>query len=269
MRRQLVMQSQEWSIDRSFKLTAHYSEISMQDVEQLFEPLIALLRAEFDDDLLGVLATGSRIHGTPGPTSDLDVHVVIDQPRRQRRNILLDGVEIEMFINPAFRVPIYFHDGHAGTIHMFAFGRAIYDPQGLVGQLQDQARALWQAGPPALADSARWMPRYVAADMLRDLIDLGDDQAAASLQIARIVDQLIEAHCYLNQRWPGKPKRRLADLSGWAPEVARLASAALTERTLAERSAAVQRMAELVLTPIGGLMPLEWRNAWEPLQESH
>jgi len=239
----------------------------MQDVEQLFAPLIALLRAEFGDDLLGVLATGSRIHGTPGPTSDLDVHIVIDQPRRQRRNIMLDGVEIEMFINPAFRVPIYFHDGHAGTIHMFAFGRAIYDPQGLIGQFQDQARALWQAGPSALADSARWMPRYFAADMLRDLIDLGEDEAAASLQIARIVEQLIEAHCQLNQRWPGKPKRRLADLSGWAPEVAWLADAALTERTLAERRAAVQRMAELVLTPIGGLMPLEWRNEWEAVAQ--
>jgi len=153
-------------------------------------------------------------------------------------------------------------------IHMFAFGRAIYDPQDLIAQLQDKARALWQAGPPKLAESARWMPRYFAADMLRDLTDLGEDEAAAGLQIARIVDQLIETHCRLNRRWPSKPKRRLAELAGWAPELTQLAGAALTERTLAERRAAVQRMAELVLAPIGGLMPLEWRNEWEPLQES-
>jgi hypothetical protein len=240
----------------------------MHTIEQIFDPLIALLRAEFGDDLLGVLATGSRIHSTPGPTSDLDVHVVIAQPRRQRRNILLDGLEIEMFINPPFQIHRYLADG-GNNIHMFTFGRAIYDPQGLIGQIQDQARALWQAGPAPFANSNLWMPRYGAADMLRDLTDLGEDEAAASLQIARIVDQLIETHCRLNRRWTSKPKRRLADLSGWAPEVARLAVAALTERTLAERSAAVQRMAELVLTPIGGLMPLEWRNAWEPLQESH
>jgi hypothetical protein len=239
----------------------------MIDAEQLFEPLLALLRAEFGRKLVGVLATGSRIHGTPGPTSDLDVHVVIDQPRRQRRNIVLAGVEIEMFINPTFRVPIYFRDGHAGTIHMFAFGRAIYDPQGVVAQLQDQARALWQAGPPLLADSARWLPRYIAADMLRDLADLGDDEAAANLQIARIVDQLIETHCQLNRRWPGKPKRRLADLGSWSPELAQLAGEALTAPSLAERSAAVQHMAELVLLPIGGPMPLEWQTDWEPLQE--
>jgi hypothetical protein len=241
----------------------------MNDGAQLFAPLLASLHAEFGEQLVGVLATGSRIHGTPGPTSDLDVHVVIDPPRRQRRNIVLDGIEIEMFINPAFRVPIYFRDGHAGTIHMFAFGRAIYDPRGLIEQLQDQARALWHAGPPTLAESARWMPRYIAADMLRDLIDQGDDLAAAGLQIARIVDQLIETHCLLNRRWPGKPKRRLAELSSWAPEPAQLAGAALTAITIAERHAAVQRMAELVLAPIGGLMPLEWQNDWEPLQEAH
>jgi hypothetical protein len=237
----------------------------MPTVDQLFDPLIALLRAEFGQELLGVLATGSRIHGTPGPTSDLDVHVLIDQPRRQRRNILLDGVEIEMFINPPFQIQRYMAAG-GNDIHMFAFGRAIYDPRGLIGQIQDQARALWQAGPPALADSAHWMPRYFAADMLRDLTDLGDDEAAAGLQIARIVDQLIETHCRLNRRWPSKPKRRLAELAIWAPELARLANATQTASTLAARRAAVQRMADLVLAPIGGLMPLEWRNEWEPLE---
>src|SRR5215217_3369212 len=147
----------------------------MIDVAQLFPPLIALLRAEFGEALLGVLATGSRIHGAPGLTSDLDVHVVIDQPRRQRRNILLGGVEIEMFINPPFQIQRYMADG-GNDIHMFAFGRAIYDPHGFIGQLQDKARALWQAGPPALAESARWLPRYGIADMLRDLIDLGEDE---------------------------------------------------------------------------------------------
>src|SRR3954452_8755376 len=125
----------------------------MHEIERLFTPLIALLRAEFGDDLLGVLATGSRIHSTPGPTSDLDVHVVIDQPRRQRRNIVLDGLEIEMFINPPFQIHRYMADG-GHDIHMFAFGRAIYDPQGVIGQLQGSAQALWQAGPPALAESA-------------------------------------------------------------------------------------------------------------------
>src|SRR5690242_2170094 len=62
--------------------------------------LVALLREEFGDGLLGVLLTGSRVHGTPGPTSDLDAHVIIAAPRRQRRNFVLDGLEVELFLNP-------------------------------------------------------------------------------------------------------------------------------------------------------------------------
>ena len=134
-------------------------------------------------DLLGVLATGSRIHGTPGPTSDLDVHVVIDQPRRQRRNIILDGLEIEMFINPAVSDPTAIWPT-AETISICSPSAARSTIPGFIVQLQNRARALWQAGPPALAESARWMPRYAAADMLRDLIDLGEDRPRG-LQIAR------------------------------------------------------------------------------------
>jgi hypothetical protein len=237
----------------------------MTNIERLFEPLIALLRAEFGDELLGVLATGSHIHGTPGPTSDLDVHVVIDQPRRQRRNIVLEGTEIEMFINPPFQIRRYMADQRGMDPHMFTFGRAIYDPRGVVAQLQGEARAIWQAGPPRYDERQIWMPRYFAADGLRDLIDTGEDEASAALQIARIVDQLIEMHCRLSGRWPEKPKRRLADLERWAPELARLARDALTCRPIAERRAAVERMAKLVLAPIGGPMPLEWRNEWEEL----
>ena len=59
----------------------------MQDSDQklpehLFEQIITMLKDEFGDDLLGILVTGSHIHGTPGPTSDLDVHVLIKSPQR-------------------------------------------------------------------------------------------------------------------------------------------------------------------------------------------
>src|SRR5438128_1448631 len=63
---------------------------------------LADLQDEFGPELLGLLATGSRIHGQPGPTSDLDLHVVIAVPRRRRRNRVVEGIEVEMFLNPPF-----------------------------------------------------------------------------------------------------------------------------------------------------------------------
>jgi predicted nucleotidyltransferase len=238
----------------------------MSDAATLFEPLIARLIAEFGAGLLGVLATGSHIHGTPGPSSDLDAHVVIDTPRRQRRNFVLEGIEVELFVNPPARVRGYFADRHVGTLHMFAFGRPIYDPHGIVAQLQGEAQAIWRAGPAPLPPGERWHPRYMLADLLRDLGDMSDE-ANANLQIARIVEQALSIHYRINQRWPEKPTRRLADLARWAPEVAEQATAAAAPQPLAERRTATERLVALVLAPIGGLMPLEWHNDWEPLEE--
>ena len=236
----------------------------MHDHDRLFEQLLPILRTEFGDDLLGVLATGSRIHGTPGPTSDLDAHIVIGQPRRQRRNIILDGVEVEMFINPPFQIRRYF-SSRGMDEHMFAFGRAIYDPQGVIAGLQAEARKRWEAGPPPI--EAAWMPRYFAADLLRDLEDVAArDEATANLLIARIVEQLVATHYQLKQRWPEKPKRQLADLEHWDAQAAQLARAALVCGPLDVRRAALDALAAHVLAPIGGLMPLEWRNEWEELQ---
>src|SRR5262245_55635017 len=236
----------------------------MDDQDRLFEQLIAMLRAEFGEDLLGVLATGSRIHRTPGPTSDLDAQGIIGQPRRQRRNIVLDGVEVEMFINPPFQIRRYFSDRGTDE-HMFTFGRAIYDPHGVVAGLQAEARERWEAGPPPL--ETMWMPRYFAADLLRDLEDVAaHDEATAELLIARIVEQLIASHYQLNRRWPIKPKRRLADLERWDAQAAQLARTVLVRGPLDLRRAALDALASHVLAQLGGLMPLEWRIEWDELQ---
>ena len=240
----------------------------MDEQERLCERVVALLLAEFGGDLLGVLATGSRVYGTPGATSDLDVHVLIAPARRQRRNIVLDGVEVELFINPPFQVRRYMQDQRGMDPHMFTFGRAIYDPHGVVAELQAEARAIWQAGPPPLANA--WMPRYGVADLLRDLEDVGArDEPTANLLIAQIVERLIENHCRLKRRWPEKPKRRLADLDRWDQEAAALARAALSCGPLADRRAALDRLAAHVLAPIGGVMPLEWRTEWEELEPTN
>ncbi len=235
--------------------------------EALLAQLVALLREEFGDDLLGILVTGSRVHGRPDPTSDLDAHVIVAVPRRQRRNFVLDGVEVELFINPPFQNRRYFADARGVDQHMFTFGRAAYDPRGVVADLQAEARRLWEAGPPPWDARLAWQDRYFPADLLRDLDDVGDtDEATAALLLAAIVDRLLATHDQRNRRWPAKPKRWLAELAEWDPEAARLARAALACGPLSQRRLAVERLAAHVLRPIGGPMPLEWRTEWEELQ---
>ncbi|SRR6266571_2987538 len=244
----------------------------MQDSDQklpehLFEQIITMLKDEFGDDLLGILVTGSHIHGTPGPTSDLDVHVLIKSPRRRRRNIILDGLEIEMFCNPPFQIRRYFAEEENSDQHMFSFGRAIYDPLGVVAELQAEAQALWEAGPPPIKKHEEWTRRYGPADLLRDLEDVGNaDEATSNLLITRIVESLLASHYRINHHWLEKAKRRLADLERWDPTAAHLARTALEHGPLAERRATLERLATHVLAPLGGIMPLEWATEWEEVQ---
>src|SRR5262249_1507456 len=143
----------------------------------------------------------------------------------------------------------------------------IYDPLGEVAALRSEAVALWGAGPEPVAASRAWEHRYHPADLLRDLQDIGtEDEATAALLIARIVERLLQSHYQLRGRWSQKPKRMLADLQQWDARAVELARAALMAGPLAERRESLERLAEHVLAPVGGLMPLEWETESEGLQ---
>ena len=242
-------------------------DLIKQQNAALFEYLIHTLGEEWGTNLLGILATGSRIHGTPDPSSDLDAHVIIDQPRRQRRNLVVDGIELELFINPPFQIRRYFADGRGVDPHMFTFGEAIYDPHGTVAELQAEARVLWEQGPAPIRDQERWLHRYMVADLLRDIDDVAaTDEAAATMMLHEVVERLLATHTRVHGRWSAKPKRQLRELERWDSVTALLARAVLTQGPLAERIVAAQRLAEHVLEPLGGLMPLAWQTEWETLQ---
>src|SRR5215470_17789320 len=125
------------------------------------------LVSEFGSDLLGVLAGGSRLRSEGDLHSDLDIVAVVDRPRRKRWNFLIDGVEIEILINPAFQMRRYFEreslDGRGVMPHLCSCGQVVFDPHGLMAELQAEARAVWNAGPPPLSDRERWQFRYYVA----------------------------------------------------------------------------------------------------------
>lgn len=178
-----------------------------------------------------------------------DAHVIIATARRQRRNFVIDGIEVELFINPPMQNRRYFADGRGHDPHMFTFGCAIYDPHGAVAALQAEARRIWEAGPAPLEPRLHWLHRYFPADLLRDLDDIGDTDEATTTLLLAIVERLIATHHAIQRRWEVKPKRRLAELAARDPEAARLARLALAGATLAERRDAAHQLAAHVLAP--------------------
>ncbi len=237
--------------------------------EAIIQHVLSELQAEFGSVLLGVLATGSRVRGEGDASSDIDLHVLIGQPRRQRRNIVVANVEVEMFINPPFQIHRYLNDdrtnGRGVDQHMWSTGRAVYDPQGVIAQLQAEAQRQWEAGPPPI-DGDDWPMRYPPPDTLRDIGDVIErDPAQAQIMIGVLLGELIPLHYRLQRRWRVKPKRVLADLQTWDATAAELVRRTCCG-TAAERFAPLAQLMQHVLAPVGGPMPLAWRTQWEDIE---
>jgi hypothetical protein len=178
---------------------------------------------------LGLLVSGSIVRGEAGPTSDLDVFVVHDQPWRLRAQRRFAGVPAELFVNPPARIRQYFAtehaDGRPATAHMFATGEvhgiAGAPPHPVLHELVREAHD-WLARPLAFTPAQLAARRYGAVDHLddaRDLVDAGSaaDLAAAQLLLAAAVSYII-AYAFLGrgQRQPRR-KRAVAALTALDP----------------------------------------------------
>lgn len=240
--------------------------------QAIIEQAVDRLKSEFGGDLLGVLVGGSRVRLEGDRHSDLDIVVVVERPCRKRWNFVIDGVEVETLINPPFQMRRYFEeerrDGRGLMPHLCSTGQILFDPQGLMATLQAEARAVWDAGPPPLSERDRWQFRYYAADALRDLADVEtSDRERAVFLIGLILPIVINQHYRISGRWLSKPKRLFNDLEGWDANAARLARQACNDKvTISDRCAAARALANHVLAPLGGIMPLEWNTDWEILE---
>jgi predicted nucleotidyltransferase len=242
------------------------------DDAAIIELVLQRLRAELDADLLGVLAGGSRLRGEGDAHSDLDIVVVVARPQRRRWNLLISDVEIEMFVNPAFQMRRYFEEerlsGRGQMPHLCATGRVVFDPQGIMATIQAEARSIWEAGPPPLSERDRWEFRYHTADVLRDIEDVrANDEETAAFLIALLLAQLMDRHYRISGRWLHKRKRVMNDLARWDGTATRLArQASRGAAAIGARCAAVRALADHVLAPLGGVMPLEWSSDWETVK---
>src|SRR4029078_8873806 len=107
---------------------------------------------------------------------------------------------------------------------MWAFGKILYDPSGIVHTLQQSALKLWQSGPAPFPTSISWLPRYSISGRLRDLDDVisnPGDSATIKMLIVGIVTDLVKLHCQLSGQWREKDKRILQDLEEWDARAAR------------------------------------------------
>jgi len=218
----------------------------MERYEKALASVLAELRALPETD--AVLFFGSVQRGEGKATSDLDFYVVTSGQEYWRAGRVVDGVQVELFFNPAPKMRERLEGGDAVAIHAFATGELLLDCSGVCAALAARAHELWQKGPRPLSpwQEATW--RYRLTDLAEDIEDVPPRSPEARLLAGLLVPQALEALCALNRVWGDKPKRLLARIRELDPELADMAAAFYGTSD----PAVAVRIADRVLEPFGG-----------------
>ena len=175
-------------------------------------------------DLLGIIASGTIIRGTPHPSSDLDLYVLRRAHRRQRIQRWYHGVPAEIFINPVPKVKAYIEaegkEGRPITAHMVATGFVVLKLGPEVDALiEDAKRALARPfDPPA---ERLTQVRYGAATRYEDATDIAAERPETALMIMDLAVRDMVHYTFIRacRRLP-RDKNLLTALADLSPALA-------------------------------------------------
>jgi predicted nucleotidyltransferase len=211
----------------------------------------------------GVLVSGSIVRGNPGPESDFDIFVLHGEAVRQRVQRRFGGVPAELFVNPPGRVRRYFEEeardgsGRPVAAHMFATGVAIYDPEGVVAALQDQARTTLAAGPAVKEALLTWK-RYTVATTLEDALDIAETEPemCAALLSAAVLDAA-RYRFWAAGRWQPRVKELFGELAALDPTLVELVRRFQRAGAPSER---IELARAVALASVGEVGFFEWES---------
>ena len=179
---------------------------------------------------VGILVSGSIVRGNPGPSSDLDLVVLHEQPWRRRVQRWFNDTPVELFFNTEAWLRHNIHseaaEGRPVMAHMLATGELLLDANGRLGALKQLSRDLLLHGP-GLSPAALLRDRYAAATQVEDALDFGDKDTPDATQARALAVHALVRHAYLkkNQFLP-RPKERVQLLAQAEPVLAGLLAAA-------------------------------------------
>lgn len=214
-------------------------------------------------DVLAIFLSGSFLRGRDGPTSDVDLYVLVSSAFRQRRQVAApNGTLVEIFLNPVDWCRRSFALGDYHAMHMVGHGRAIWTRDSVLSAaLQTEARDAYARGPSPLEGLEWEAKRYGLLDRYEDAVDVVAQRPNdAYPALWRVMQQAAvlgyaRAHC-----WPAKDKWLLPDLESWEPELATVLRAFYLEKDPDRMLALVEHALRRVLGPADDLRIRPWES---------
>lgn len=218
--------------------------------QQVLEKTLVRLQAEYPG-LHVVLLAGSVARGEGAVTSDLDLYCLFDAEYRARLTWIVDGVLVEIFLNPYQQVVEYFSQGDEAALHMVLTGRVVYgnpaDP--VLLRLREMAGQAFAAGPKAPGEREMTAHRYFALDLYEDALDVAADRWRSLWVGMRILREAVAFFYRIHGRWEVKAKHVLTDLDLWRPSLA----AAIRRYMASGEPGDLKAALDEIYAPLGGI----------------
>jgi len=245
--------------------------VTMQVWPELEEPFLMALQAasafiveRFDP--VGLLVSGTILRGNPGPSSDLDLQVIHQQPWRQRVQCRFCGVPVEMFVNPPHMIERYFEvesvQGRPITAHMLATGHSLYDPDDIIAGFRARAVDVLESGP-SVSEADLALKRYMATTWLDDAEDVaGSNPALCSAFLFNAIEDALRYRFWRDRLWQPRNKDLLRSLSDLDSELHALILSFYQAGELAQRIQVARRVLQ---HSVGETGFFEWESEREPV----
>lgn len=163
-------------------------------------------RWQNEQEVIGVLLCGSYVTGKPGPRSDLDVHIILQEETdwRERGNEYIDGFLIEYFANPPRQIRQYFkedfYDRSTMSMVQFITGKVLFDTHGIIAQLKQEALEWKNKQQPTLDPVVLEMKKYSLWDANDNLLDCYEKESMDfTFVYSRTLQLIFDEYCAILQ----------------------------------------------------------------------
>ena len=214
------------------------------------------LRAE--DSTVGVLLHGSFARGKQHADSDVDLLCVTDQDWFSKEIRRLNGFEIEVQKMPVTKVRSDFTQrlptNNNFTLSIFVEGRVLFDRDGEMQRLVEEAHALWQKGPPRPGAFEIMLGRSFFRHRLTEVKRLaaGDDpQGIARVMMDLFFYNALYGYCKTHCKWALKFNHLLQSLETEDPDFYLLCTSYLGSSSDKQRVQWLEKIVDAVMKPVG------------------